>query len=95
MRAAYWAWLSVAIFYFYQYILRIAPGVMVDQMMSGFMIKAEQFSTLGFLDTFAYGIMQIPLGIIVDRIGVKRLYYHHLDCVLSPLSFMLYQSIFG
>jgi MFS family permease len=84
MRAAYWAWLSVAIFYFYQYILRIAPGVMVDQMMSGFMIKAEQFSTLGFLDTFAYGIMQIPLGIIVDRIGVKKTVLSSLGlCIIA------------
>jgi len=72
MRAAYLSWLSVALFYFYQYILRVAPGVMVDQMVSVFRIKAEEFARLGFLDTFAYAVMQIPLGIIVDRVGVKK-----------------------
>lgn len=72
MRAAYLAWLSVALFYFYQYILRVAPGVMVDQLVNEFHIRAEEFATLGFLDAFAYAVMQIPLGIIVDRVGVKR-----------------------
>lgn len=90
MRSAYWAWFSVAIFYFYQYILRIAPGVMVDQMMSGFMIKAEQFSTLGFLDAFAYGIMQIPLGIIVDRVGVKKTVLTSLGlCIIASFVYAL------
>ena len=69
---AYLAWIAVALFYLYQYILRVAPGAMIDQLTADFHIIAEQFATLGFLDAFAYAIMQIPLGIVVDKIGVRK-----------------------
>lgn len=72
IRGAYLAWFSVTLFYFYQYILRIAPGMMVDQLRHEFSIRAEQFATLGFLYLLAYSLLQIPLGIIVDKVGVKK-----------------------
>ncbi|WP_039455097.1 MFS transporter [Candidatus Jidaibacter acanthamoebae] len=72
IRGAYLAWFAGALFYFYQYILRISPGIMVDQLTREFNLRAEEFATLGALGLFAYSICQIPLGIIVDKIGVKR-----------------------
>jgi len=45
---------------------------MVDQLRYDFNIKAEEFATLGALYLVAYSLLQIPLGIIVDKIGVKK-----------------------
>lgn len=88
IRRAYLAWFSVALFYLYQYILRVAPGIMVDQMMGEFRIKAEEFATLGFLDALAYAAMQIPLGIIVDKVGVKKTVMTSIAlCVTGSLLF--------
>ncbi|PWU06871.1 MAG: hypothetical protein C5B43_01150 [Verrucomicrobia bacterium] len=69
---AYLAWASVALFYFYQYILRVSPGVMIEEIRHDFSINADQFATLGSFYLYAYSLFQIPLGIIVDRIGVRR-----------------------
>lgn len=71
--SAYLAWLAVALFYFYQYILRVAPGIMVGELRQAFQLTAEQFSTLGAYYLYAYALCQIPLGILVDRIGVRRM----------------------
>ncbi len=73
IRYAYLGWFTIALFYFYQYVLRVAPGIMVEDIRATFLINAEEFATLGALSLFAYGMLQIPFGIIVDAIGVKRM----------------------
>lgn len=69
---AYFAWASVALFFFYQYVLRVAPGVMIHEIRHDFSVNADQFATLGSFYLYAYSLLQIPLGLIVDRIGVRR-----------------------
>lgn len=68
----YFAWLAAALFYFYQYILRVSPGVMVTDLRQEFRLTAEEFSSLGAWYLYAYSLLQIPIGIIMDRIGVRR-----------------------
>lgn len=68
----YIGWFSVACFYFYQYILRVAPGVLVTDLRQTFHLTAEQFSTLGAFYLYAYALCQIPLGVIVDYVGVRK-----------------------
>lgn len=68
---AYLAWFSVALYFYYQYILRVSPGVMITDLRAEFQLTAEQFSTLGSLYLYTYSLMQIPLGLIVDRFGVR------------------------
>lgn len=88
MRTAYLAWLMIALFYFYQYILRVAPGVLVDEIRSAFRITAEQFSTLGAFYLLGYSLLQIPLGVVVDRIGVKRMALYSITlCIIGSLLF--------
>ncbi len=68
----YLGWFAIALFYFYQYILRVAPGVLVTDLKQTFHLTAEQFSTLGAFYLYAYSLCQIPLGILVDYIGVRK-----------------------
>ncbi len=69
---AYLAWSSMALFYFFQYMLRVSPGVMELPIREALGITADQFGTLGSYYLYAYGALQIPLGIIIDRIGIKK-----------------------
>ena len=69
---AYLGWAAVGIFYFYQYILRVSPGVMIEDLRREFTLTAEQFSYFGSFYLYAYALLQVPLGIIVDKIGVKK-----------------------
>lgn len=88
MRAAYLAWFSIALFYLYQYTLRVSPNVLVEELRSAYAINANEFATLGSLYLFAYAILQVPLGIIVDRVGVKKVVVFSIfSCVIGSLLF--------
>ncbi|MCX7351814.1 MAG: MFS transporter [Proteobacteria bacterium] len=69
---AYLAWGGVALFFLYQYVLRIAPGLVEPELRSAFFMTANDFSTLGSFFMFIYALVQIPCGVLIDRLGVKR-----------------------
>lgn len=69
---AYFAWGGIAFFFLYQYILRVAPGLVEPELRSAFFMTANDFSTLGSYFMFVYAIAQIPCGVLIDRLGVKR-----------------------
>jgi MFS family permease len=66
------AWLGAALFFLYQYVLRVAPGLVEPELRSTFVMTANDFATLGSYFMFVYAIAQIPCGILVDKIGVKK-----------------------
>jgi fucose permease len=72
LRTGYVAWAILSLFFFYQYILRVFPGVMVNELRGDFSINAEQFSYFGAFYLYAYSLLQIPVGLLVDKIGVKK-----------------------
>ena len=80
---AYLAWAAAAFFYYYQYILRVSPGVMVTDLRQEFHMTAEQFSSLGAVYLYAYSLLQIPLGILIDRIGVQRTLIASVLCCMA------------
>ena len=67
----YLAWLAISLFYFFQYIIRISPGIMVVELRQEFKIDAEAFSSLGAIYLYAYSLTQVPFGLLLDRYGVK------------------------
>lgn len=69
----YLIWASVALFFFYQYILRVYPSVMVNELRFDFALTAEQFSYFGAFNLYAYSLLQIPVGLLVDKYGVRRM----------------------
>ena len=73
VRAAVVAWLLTAIYYFYQYALRSAPGVMLPELRSAFNLSALGVATI--LGVFYYGYSPFSLiaGAAMDRIGARRL----------------------
>lgn len=92
----YFAWGIAAVFYFYQYILRVSPGVMVTDLRQEFRLTAEEFSSLGALYLYAYSLLQIPLGIAIDRFGVRRTVLSSIIlCVLGSLMLAWSQSLFA
>lgn len=91
---AYFAWASVALFYFYQYILRVAPGVMIHEIRHDFGVNADQFATLGSFYLYAYSLLQIPLGMIVDRVGVRRTIISSIVLCLAGSTLMAFSHIF-
>lgn len=68
-------WIALCVawsFYFYEYILRVFPSVVMNEMMHTFAINASVFGLLSSSYYWAYVPMQIPCGIILDRLGPKK-----------------------
>jgi len=62
-----------ALFYIYEYVLRITPGVITTDLMSYFGINALVVSNLAAFYYYAYTPMQLPVGVLMDRFGPRRL----------------------
>ena len=77
---AYFICFCAALFYIYQFVLRVAPSVMVDEIMLTFHLDAASFAFLSASAMYTYSLMQIPAGIFADKYGVRA-------CVLLSLFF--------
>lgn len=62
-----------AIFYSYEYFLRISPSVMTTQLMENYNINAPALGALSGYYYLAYVPMQLPVGMLMDLMGPRRL----------------------
>lgn len=69
------AWLMFGmgiLYYSFAYLLRVYPSVMEYDLRSYFGITASGFGLLTSFYYFAYAPMQLPVGVLLDRIGPRR-----------------------
>jgi MFS family permease len=66
-----WAWLLICLFYFMQYALRSAPGVMMPELTSAFGLTALGVSSLLGLYFYTYSVFGLVAGASLDRYGAK------------------------
>lgn len=66
-------WGLVANLYLVGFFQRVAPAVMVDELMTDFHIGAAVLGNLSATYFYTYAIMQIPSGLLADSIGPRRL----------------------
>ena len=64
------AWLLCAIFYFYQYAVRSAPGVMQDELAAAW--GGNHIGSLISAYYVAYALMALVAGLLLDRYGARR-----------------------
>ena len=68
----YVSWFILSLFYLYQYILRVSPGVLIDEIRRDFHINADEFALFGSLFYAGYSLMQIPIGVLMDKVGIRK-----------------------
>lgn len=83
-------WGIAALFYFYQFILRVSPGVMSQELMRDFSVQGCALGILGAFYYNAYAAMQLPLGVLLDRFGPRRLMA--LSCGVAALGTYLFSQ---
>jgi len=84
-----------ALFYFYEYILQVSPGVMTDQLMRDFQIDSAGLGAMSAYYFYAYGLMQIPAGLLYDKFGPRRLItLAVLICAVGAYFFATTHSVF-
>ncbi|MDC0348985.1 hypothetical protein OAN21_01060 [Alphaproteobacteria bacterium] len=68
-------WLICAIFYLYEFLLRTVIGTFQHPIVHDLDLTSFQFSILSStMYLFIYAAMQIPVGLLVDRLGLKNLF---------------------
>ncbi len=85
-----------AAFYCYEFILRIVPGALETELSAAMgHITATTFGEISGLYYFAYSPMQMPVGMLMDRFGPRRLLtVACLCCALGSWMFTLTSSLF-
>jgi len=59
-------------FYAYQYILRVMPNIMLGDIMQQFDISVATFGQFSGVYYIGYSLMHLPIGIMLDRYGPKK-----------------------
>lgn len=81
-------WLLAALFFLYEFFLRTFIGSIAHQVIPDLKLNAEMFAIIGSAYYIAYGIMQIPVGMLADKFGVKKIMvFATLVCAIATYLF--------
>ncbi len=73
VRVAAAAWLTAAVFYFYQYSMRSAPAVMMPELSEAFGLSALGVASIVGLFYYGYSPFSLVAGVTMDRFGPRQL----------------------
>lgn len=71
-RKAILIWFCGSFFMFFKNIIEVSPGVMTQEWMSAFHLDGTLLGNLSAFYFWAYFLMQIPAGILLDRFGPRK-----------------------
>lgn len=84
-----------ALFYCYEYILRIFPNVMTHDLMREFHLSASQYSGWAVYYYYSYTALQLVIGLLMDRYGPRRLLFLScLACTVGAFVFAHSHTLF-
>ena len=87
-------WAAGAAFFFYGFIHRVAPSVMVDDLMADFDVSAAALGNLSANYFYAYAAILIPAGVLLDRFGPRRaMTVASIALVCGSVLFVLSESL--
>lgn len=65
-------WLISALFMFYKYAIEVSPSVMTATLMKSFHIGGVELGNLAACYFYAYMLLQIPAGLLLDKFGPRK-----------------------
>ena len=73
IRRAGLAFVLASLFFAYAFALRVSPSVMVSELMRDYAVGAAILGNLSAFYFYAYAGLQIPVGLLLDHLGPRRL----------------------
>ena len=87
-------WFLAALFYLYENVLQVSPGVMVSDLMTAFSINSAALGGLIAFFFYSYAAMQIPVGVLVDNFDARFLLTGAtLSCIIGCVLFGIAPNI--
>jgi MFS family permease len=72
-KGAWLVWGLGALSFSYAFFQRVAPSVMVEDLMRDFAVGAAVLGNLSAIYLYAYAGLQVPIGLLLDRWGPRRM----------------------
>jgi len=90
---AWLVWFLAAMFVFYMFMLQASTSVMIPQLMKDFHLSVTEIGVLSASFFYPYLLLQIPAGVIIDRMGIARpLVFSLILCGLATFAFAIATS---
>jgi MFS family permease len=70
-RQAYLNWAPLAGFFFFQFLIRVSPGIMAEDIERHFGVTAAEFGDLVSFFYIGYAALQLPIGMLLDLYGPR------------------------
>ena len=82
------------LFFLYAFVQRVSPSVMTTELMREFSVGASGIGLLSGMYFYTYAALQLPVGLLVDRYGARRLLVLSATlCTLACVGFALSSSL--
>lgn len=97
MNKAWLLWMLTALFFFFEYCVRVAPSILFPFLEKEMNVGLESIGVLSVMFYYPYILMQMPVGMIVDRCNIKKVMVtvitvFGLSTVLFSLSHNIYYA---
>lgn len=63
---------TASLFYIFDFLARVMPSAMTHELMQAFSVQAGALGVLSSLFFYGYAPMQIPAGILLDKLGARK-----------------------
>jgi MFS family permease len=73
IKLAWTFWGICTLFYFYEFFVQTSPNVLLKELIENLQLSQSKIALLAGSFGFAYSIMQLPSGVLLDRFGPSRL----------------------
>lgn len=73
LRLSYAIWGLAASFYLFGFFQRVTPGVLTEELSAAFDLNRAGLGNLSAFYFYFYAAMQIPVGLLVDRVGPRKI----------------------
>lgn len=89
-------WSVAAFFFLYEFFLRTFVGSVAHQVIPDLHLNAESFGIIGSVYYIAYGLMQVPVGILIDKFGLKSIMlFATVTCVAGTWLFSASEGFYS
>ena len=82
---AWSTWLVLAFFYAYQFVIRIVPNIIMQDIADKYQVNADEIGHFAGIYYIGYVLIHVPLGIILDHFSAKKVV--PLCIILSVIGF--------